>query len=112
MKATEFKVGHFYVNKDEGLARELYAEIDEGVFYWRSYDLETGKATGDKLMCSRTRMAQWSEREATPEEVARFGRTEFHDRERMNATICAELFLQTCPDGMLLNEVRRRGLKL
>lgn len=57
MKPGEIEVGHFYVNSRRGLAREIYAEADNGYVYWRSYVLDTGKATGDSLMCSKVTVA-------------------------------------------------------
>lgn len=112
MKPSEIKVGHFYVKSGLGLAREIYAEADNGYVYWRSYDLNTGRSTGDSLMCSKTTLAQWADREATPEEASRFACRDEEFIEQAKAWDFANTLLKALPDEMLLDEVRRRGLNL
>src|SRR5262249_5144279 len=109
MKTDEFKVGHFYVKKGGWLVRKLYAENDQCDFYCRSYDLKTGKAKGDSLKCSVFLMAQWDEREATPEEASRFDRTEADRRDLKEALGLADVVLKSVSDELLLSEVRQRG---
>ncbi len=71
MKSSQIKVGGFYVRELNALVREVVQEVEDGGLYWRSYDLSTGRATGDSLVCSRQRLATWADREASDEEVAR-----------------------------------------
>lgn len=106
MKPSEIKVGRFYVKSGIGLAREIYNEADNGDVYWRSYDLNTGKPTGDNLMCSKRTMAQWADREATPEEAARFAHVGAEIKEQDRALDFATTLLKALPDEMLLLRFR------
>jgi hypothetical protein len=103
------RVGGFYVNESKGLVREITREDDSGRVHWRSYDLRTGSPTGDSLMCSAGRIAQWADREATVDEVARMGRRSAETAEWARAMELAEIVLKTVSDEWLFDEVRRRG---
>jgi type IV secretory pathway ATPase VirB11/archaellum biosynthesis ATPase len=72
----------------------------------------TGEATGDSGVCSKQSMAQWAEREATEEEKAKLNRDQAVVKEIAEAFRYFENALRNAPDEMLLDEVRRRGLKL
>jgi hypothetical protein len=63
-------------------------------------------------MCSKTTLAQWADREATPEETSRFARGDAEIIEQAKAWDFANTLLKSLPHEMLLAEVRRRGLKL
>jgi hypothetical protein len=69
MGKFQVEVGGFYVNESKGLVHEIMREDGDGYVYRRSYDLRTGSPTGDSLMCSPGRIAQWADREATADEV-------------------------------------------
>ena len=113
MKPSEIKVGHFYVGrKIYYLVREVTRETDANDVCWRSYDKETGEATGDSGNCSKQSLAQWAEREATEEEKAKLNRNQADAKQIARAVRYIENALIDAPDEMLLDEVRRRGLKL
>jgi hypothetical protein len=57
LKAEQVKVAGFYVSENKGLVREIWKE-ENGDVYWRSYNLRTGAATGDSLVCSIHHLTQ------------------------------------------------------
>jgi hypothetical protein len=112
MNPEEFKVGRFYVGrKTSYLVREITHERSADDVHWRSYDVATGEATGDSGVCSKQRIAQWSEREATEEEKAKLNREQAAVKEVAKAMRYFENALRNVPDEMLLAEVRRRALR-
>lgn len=113
MGPDEIKVGGLYVGgKISYLIREVYDISADGDVRWRSYFIKTGEPTGDSFLCSKRTMAQWSEREATEEEKAKLNRDQAISMELDRAYQYVEYVLRNMPDQMLLDEVRRRGLKL
>jgi len=113
MKPDEIKIGRFYVgSKTSYLVREITRERSANNVYWRSYEVATGEATGDSGACSIQAMAKWAEREATEEEKAKLNRAQAEAKEIVQAVRYVENALRNAPDEMLLDEVRRRGLKL
>jgi hypothetical protein len=112
MKSFEVRVGGFYVNESKGLVREITHEQGDGNVHWRSYDLPSGRPTGDSLMCSPARIVQWADREATPVEAARMERLDAALRERARLTDLIEVVLKNLPDDQLFAEVERRGRRV
>lgn len=78
MKVAELRSG-FYVSEEKGLVRKVWMEKGDDL-YWQSYELSTGEATGDSLVCSRRRMASWATREASAEEIARIRKHEGEEK--------------------------------
>lgn len=111
LKADQIKVGGFYASEKKGLVREITDEKN-GDVYWRSYDLRTGEATGDSLVCSKYHLTQWAEREATPEEVAKMKRGDADTKDMARVMKMVDLVLKNITDEQLLAEVRRRGLNV
>jgi hypothetical protein len=72
----------------------------------------TGEAIGDSGACSKNALAQWAEREATEEEKAKLNRDQADAKQIARSVRYVENALMNAPDEMLLDEVRRRGLKI
>jgi hypothetical protein len=109
MKRFQVRVGGFYVNESKGLVREVTHEDGNGYVHWRSYDLRSGRPTGDFLLCSPARILQWADREAAPEEEARLERWDAESTERARIMQLVEFVLKNLPDDQLFAEVQRRG---
>jgi hypothetical protein len=109
MKDFKVRVGAFYVNENKGLVREITHEDWDGNVHWRGYNLSDGKATGDSVKCSLSRIVQWADREATAEEAVRMDRAGAETRELSRVLKWAESVLESVPDQLLFAEVRRRG---
>lgn len=105
----QVEVGGFYVNESKGLVRQITQQAPDGRVYWRSYDLQTGKATGDSLVCEPGRIRQWADRKATPEEAARMDRGDAWTKEIARTMEWVNVVLTSVPDEQLFEEVRRRG---
>jgi hypothetical protein len=103
------QVGGFYVNESKGLVHEITQQAADGRVYWRSYELRTGKAMGDSLVCSPERIIQWADREATPEEEARMDRGDAWTKQIERTMAWVDRVLKEVPDEHLFEEVRRRG---
>jgi hypothetical protein len=112
MKNLRVQVGGFYVNEKEKLAREVTHEQGDGNVLWRSYDLPSGRSTGDSMMCSLGQIVQWADREATAEEVARMNRESAEAKDFARGMAFVDGLLKHLPDELLVGEVRRRGLKV
>jgi hypothetical protein len=112
MKDFIVRVGGFYVNESKHLVREITHEDEDGNVHWRSYELETGTATGDSLACSPSRIVQWAAREATPEETARMNRSDAVIKQNARTIAFAEFILKNIPDEQLFAEVHRRGRRV
>ena len=109
MTIDRVRMGGFFVNEEKGLVREITAETSDGNVHWRSYLLADGRATGDSLMCSKSRIVQWADREATAEEVARMQRRDAQAAEDARAMWLVNLGLVNASDEQLVAELRRRG---
>jgi hypothetical protein len=103
------RVGGFFVNEDKGLVREITAETSDDNVHWRSYFLADGCATGDSLMCTKHRIVQWADREATAEEAAKMQRRDAQAAEDARAMWLVNIGLVNASDEQLLAEIRRRG---
>lgn len=112
MKADGVKPGGFYASDAKGLIREITSETELGTVLWQSYDILTGKPTGDYLSCSKQRIAQWANREASAEEIARIrSRPTYRRLEAIGISELVPEFLKMVSDDELLAEVKRRGLE-
>ena len=103
------RTGNFFVNDKKHLVREITGERLDGNVYWRSYDLDDGRATGDSLICSVGHILRWANREATPEEVARMQRDDAREKEIAHIKAFAARILAGVPTEMLVDELRERG---
>jgi hypothetical protein len=112
MSVDQVKAGGFYVSDKMSLVREITSETGDGDVYWQSYDLRTGHATGDSLKCSKYRISQWANREATPDEVARLRRGEVPDKYLALAVGMVDVAIKTVTDEQLMAELIRRGYDL
>ena len=112
MKGLKIRVGGFYVCESKGLVREVEQKPGEFNVKWRSYDLQSGEPTGEFSECSPSRIAQWADREATAQEIARM------DRERALWLEASDLLewqveaAKSLPNWILIAEVRARALKV
>jgi len=109
MKNFQVRVGRFYVNERKYLVREITDEQGDGNVHWRSYELQSGRPTGDSLLCSPGRILQWADREATPEEAARMERLDAELAQRARVMGLMDVVLKNLTDEQLFAEVRRRG---
>jgi hypothetical protein len=112
MKSFQVRVGGFYVNESKGLVREITHEEGDGNVHWRSYDLRSGRPTGDSLMCAPLWIVQWADREGTPEETARMERLDAELMQRARLIEVIEIVLKNLPDDQLFAEVKRRGYRV
>jgi len=120
MKADQVKAGGFYVNDKKGLVREVVDESSDGDVYWRSYRLSDGRATGRSFVCSKAALARWASRKATKKEIARMQQAEAQNKEQEQsakiferiAENIVDVLLKNIPDQRLMEEVRRRKLKM
>jgi hypothetical protein len=112
MKNFEVRQGGFYVSEKKGLVREVTLIDGEGFAHWRSYVLRDRTPTGDSLKCATGRIAQWADREATPNEVAEMKRQDPEAKERMKFMGFIDGLLELLPDERLFAEVQRRGRRV
>jgi hypothetical protein len=111
MKASEIKLGGFYVSKTGWQVREVAQPTSDGRFNWYDYKLSDGQPIGDGI-CAKESFAQWAERTAIPDEISRMQTVEARELQLMRSLEFAEAVLKNVPDHFLLSEIRRRGLKL
>ncbi len=109
MTIDSVRTGHFFVNEEKGLVREITFEKPDGNVLWRSYYAADGRPTGDSFLCSIARILQWADREATPAEVARMQRDDGRAEEMARTIELVNQILANAPDELLLAEIRRRG---
>ena len=67
MRASDIRAGGFYLGKGGNFAREVYDESPSGEVLWRDYDYDNGEPVSSGG-CSKNHLAQWAERELTPDE--------------------------------------------
>lgn len=111
MKASEITIGEFYVSKTGWQVREAVRGTQDGRVHWYDYALSDGEPIGDGI-CSYESLARWAERIATPDEITRLRIVEARQKQLDRGVEFASLVLKSIPDEMLLDDVRRRGLKL
>ena len=109
MTIDSVSTGRFFVNEKKGLVREITSDTGDGNVHWRSYDLADGRPTGDALMCSKYRIIQWADREATAAEVAIMQCYDARTLEMERIMKFVNNVLANAPDEVLLDEIRRRG---
>jgi len=113
MKTDEIKAGRFYVDKKySSYVRQIAEEYDDGDVRWRVYNLKTGEPYNDSGRCSKNAIVNWAEREATPAEIAKLDIDQALINEVTRALEGMKRILSLVTDEMLLDEVKRRGLKL
>jgi hypothetical protein len=109
MSIDRVTIGSFWVNEDKRLVREITSETWDGNVHWRSYSLEDGRPTGDRLMCSKDHILRWSDREATADESAWMQQRSGAALEDAREKRLIEMALANASDEQLLAEIRRRG---
>jgi len=112
MTIDRVTIGSFWVNAKKHLVREITSETIAGDVHWRSYFLDDGRPTGDSLVCSKDRILQWSDREATAEEAARMERRSAKARQDAREMWLIDIALSNASDEQLLAEIRRRGYRV
>ncbi len=112
MTIDRVSVGTFWVSDRKHLVREITSETFAGDVHWRSYFLEDGRPTGDSLVCSKARILQWSDREATAEEAARMQARRGEDMQEARQMSLIDFGLTNASDEQLLAEIRRRGYRM
>ena len=115
MKSDQIQLHQFYVDKGESLVREILKDASGNVT-WLSYRLRDGSSDGDYSTCTKTALANWAGREATPVEIERMDTEGAHrkadERYKRKAETIVQQGLEMAEDEELLAEVHRRGLNL
>ena len=69
LRRQEVTIGKCYVNDARNIAREVVSANDETVRF-HNYHMKTGNSCGSPSECARDEFIHWSDREATPAEMA------------------------------------------
>ena len=92
--------------------REIIKDLGDRVQY-REYDFETGEPQPFLPgSCGKEHITRWAVRECTPEEIARMKRDVADVVQAQVGDEYVRGLLDTIPDQVLINEMRRRGLSL
>ena len=109
MRASDIRAGGFYLGKGGNFAREVYDESPSGDVLWRDYDYDNGEPVSSGG-CSKNHLAQWAERELTPDERLKMQTAKANEVQKARNAELARAFLPAFSDEELLGELRRRGI--
>jgi len=109
MRTSEIRAGGFYLGKGGNFVREVQHESPSGEILWRDYDYENGEPVSSGG-CSKNHLAQWAERELTPDERFKMQTAKANEVQKARNAELARAFLTAFSDEELLAELRRRGI--
>ena len=107
---SNIQVGRFYINEKKIFAREV-ARIEDEMVLYRNFGYPDGKPIGMGGRCSLYAFGIWAARPLADEEAEEFRAIAAPQRAKEEREFLRVIF-DKMPDEMLLNEVRRRKLRL